>query len=148
MSVVQSRSGFKSKIQTGDIFSRIGLELEGINISKGRTQVHGSSLANRSASGISWIGGSGRHYRVRPVAVNSFQLKKDRLYLLTVNNRPIWIGTCRDLISDSETRTQFRQASALAALAYELSEPENSDQRASLIIDLLTGHPSPALIAA
>ncbi|MCF6326230.1 MAG: hypothetical protein L3J21_02930 [Devosiaceae bacterium] len=95
-----------------------------------------------------WQGGTGKCYSVEEIGLKDFVLSDTSVYLLVLNNRAVWIGGASDLIEDSVSRAQFRQAIKLATAAYKIPCPRHDYQRVGLISDLLAGHLNPKSFAA
>ncbi|VAW21760.1 hypothetical protein MNBD_ALPHA11-1648 [hydrothermal vent metagenome] len=95
-----------------------------------------------------WQGGTGKFYPVDEIGLKDFTLSDTSIYLLVLNNRAVWIGGASDLIEDSFSRSQFRQAIKLATAAYKIPCPRHEYQRVGLISDLLAGHLNPKSFAA
>jgi len=105
-------------------------------------------LVSNSSHLANWQGGTGKFYPIDDIELEDFTLSDTSVYLLVMNNRAIWIGGARDLIEDSVSRSQFRQAIKLATTAYKIPCPRHDYQRVSLISDLLAGHLNPKSFAA
>jgi len=99
-------------------------------------------------SANNWLGGSGKIYAASEIEVKDFILNDSSIYVLVSQKRAIWIGTARDLIEDSASRSQFRQSIKLASSAFEIHSPRHQNQRFGLIADLLAGHLAPTSFAA
>jgi len=109
-----------------------------------------ASNSNRSCSIhlANWQGGTGKCYTVEEIGLKDFILSDTSIYLLVLNSRAVWIGGAGDLIEDSISRSQFRQAIKLAKAAYKIPCPRHDYQRVGLIADLLAGHLNPKSFAA
>ena len=153
MSPAQVQASIVSFGNTHGILFGIGRKPENMNAARdgaqNRNDAHHNSCATASLSAETcWQGGSNHRYPARPVPLDSFQLREGHIYLLAIRSRPLWIGTARDLVCDSDARLQFRQALDMATCALELNDPGNESARISLMADLMAGHPSPARAAA
>ncbi len=95
-----------------------------------------------------WRGQSGTFYSLNEVSVDDFILNDDYLYMLVANEVAVWIGSASDLIEDSASRAQFRQAVKSATKAYRLQAPDNQNLKIALIADLFPGRPVSSLHAA
>lgn len=95
-----------------------------------------------------WQGSSEQFHLIDEVPLDDFILNETKLYMLVSNDRAIWIGTTRDLIEDSASRSLFRHSTKFASAAYQLDTPQDEAKRISLIADLMSGHPAQKLHAA
>lgn len=95
-----------------------------------------------------WQGSSEQFHLIDEVPVDDFILNETKLYMLVSKDRAIWIGTARDLIEDSASRSLFRHSTKFASAAYELEIPSDEAKRISLIADLMSGHQAQKLHAA
>jgi len=89
---------------------------------------------------IYWLGGSDCRYPGTQLAIDHFVLDDNSIYVLAGRERALWVGTSRDLIDDTASRSQFRSAIAMASIALQLPAPRNDLERMWLIADLETGH--------
>jgi len=106
------------------------------------------SVRSGSIHLTNWQGGTKKLYPVDEIGLKDFTLSDTSIYLLVLNNRAVWIGGASDLIEDSISRSQFRQAIKLATAAYKIPCPRHDYQRVGLIFDLLAGHLNPKSFAA
>ncbi len=95
-----------------------------------------------------WQGSSEQFHPIDEVPVDDFILNETKLYMLVSKDRAIWIGTARDLIEDSASRSLFRHSTKFASAAYQLDIPKDEAKRISLVADLMSGHPAQKLHAA
>ncbi len=107
-----------------------------------------SSIRSDSIHLENWQGGTGKCYQIKEIGLKDFVLSDTSIYLLVLNSRAVWIGGANDLIEDSVSRAQFRQAIKLATAAYKIPCPRHDYQRVGLIADLLAGHLNPKSFAA
>ncbi len=120
----------------------VGNSMKQPHISEGKnTRDSDNKLAN-------WHGGSGNYYHINQVELDDFILDEANIYILVYNSRTVWVGSARDLIEDSISRAQFRQALKVASAAFETPAPRFENHRISLISDLLSGHLMPVPFAA
>lgn len=90
-----------------------------------------------------WLGLSGRVYRLESESVKDFVLKGADLYLIARGSSVLWVGCALDLVSEPQSRHQFRKAVARADGVFRLSRPEADEQRLAIIADLEGAVPAP-----
>ncbi|NOZ31967.1 MAG: hypothetical protein GXP01_02595 [Alphaproteobacteria bacterium] len=95
-----------------------------------------------SGTGIAeeWVGHSGRHYLLAPVALSHMSLVDGSIYLLSrcnlANEHALWVGTEDNLIKDPFSRALFRSALAKADHAYRLPMPDDDLGRLTALWEL------------
>jgi hypothetical protein len=97
---------------------------------------------------VVWRGRSGRSYALRPLALESFLLAPDRLYLVAIGSHVLWTGTGDDLVSDPESRARFRLAMDCADRAFEVDGADSPDARLTVLWDLENAERTPGRDAA
>lgn len=95
-----------------------------------------------------WQGASGAVHVATSLKVADFVLNDGFIYVLVAAGMPVWVGTAHNLITDSASRAQFRNALGRATSAFELSLPTDEHRAMELIADLETGRPLLRLTAA
>lgn len=70
-----------------------------------------------------WRGRSGEFYVMWPEPLDSFVLKGQDIYLLTLGNEVLWLGTSDDIVTDTSSRACFRTALRMASSVLRLPAP-------------------------
>lgn len=97
---------------------------------------------------VVWRGRSGRSYGLRPLALESFLLAPDHLYLVAIGNHVLWTGTGDDLVSDPDSRARFRLAMDCADRAFEVDGVDDPAVRLTTLWDLENAEATPGRNAA
>lgn len=105
-------------------------------------------LAEPPMDALVWIGHTGRHYRLLPESRTGFQLSEGAVHVLIAGSEALWSGSVEDIVADPQSRARFRAAMAGEVSVYRIEPPPESDRRAVVGWDILSGHPAESLLKA
>ena len=103
----------------------------------------GFEPASAQGRTVSWLGLSGRTYRLESQNLRTFILNGADLYLIARGNTVLWVGCGLDLVAEPAIRLRFRKALSRADGVFRLQRPDADNERLSLIADLEGAVPVP-----
>ncbi|MBU1174768.1 MAG: hypothetical protein KKH72_05140 [Alphaproteobacteria bacterium] len=106
------------------------------------------NTAELQTDALSWIGHTGRHYRLLPESRTGFQLSERAVHVLIAGSEALWCGSAADIVADPQSRARFRAAMTGEVAVYRIEPPPDEDRRAMVGWDIMRGHPAESLLRA
>ncbi|MCB1517329.1 MAG: hypothetical protein KDJ19_06915 [Hyphomicrobiaceae bacterium] len=109
---------------------------------------HRTDIRPQTALTGQWKAASGKLVATRMERVEQFDLRDNRIYILSEAGHALWAGTVTELIEDHTSRTRFRDALRRASDVHSVSSPQDPTECMCLIYDLEAGEEQITLNAA